>query len=455
MKLHFGLFLIVILILCGCSSEQPSENKTVLQGVITVDENLESSGNYSGIELLVSINDSSGERSDTLFYAVTDSTGHFSGTALVPHADIYPLFISRNRNTFGIFNIVLADDDTVTINGELPNMNETTEIESKENNVFKTFERVDRNFNRVAQYINAGAIPEDSISIEIEKWSDIYWDVYDEHSDTFASKLSAEASIALLSGWNDSLMVARKDEYLSNSKTLRRNTREVLTEYYAGMNGLDGALQFLDELEQIAPSGDQKMGIRMDRIELLYDSSRTRQANELLENFREEYESNSQAMEWAESIGYDLEVLSPGSPFPPLTFATLDGDTISTEDLSGRPFLIEITRLDNRLYHEQYDRTVAIYQIYRNFGLEIITIPVNANNVMIQAFYDERGLIWDVAQPNSIDVQELVEILNVNQVPTRFLVNNEGKIIRRYIGNEYDEIVQGLQQIITQNQTVQ
>ncbi|MEX2435809.1 MAG: TlpA disulfide reductase family protein, partial [Balneolaceae bacterium] len=317
------------------------------------------------------------------------------------------------------------------------------------------FERVDRNFNRVAQYINAGAIPEDSISIEIEKWSDIYWDVYDEHSDTFASKLSAEASIALLSGWNDSLMVARKDEYLSNSKTLRRNTREVLTEYYAGMNGLDGALQFLDELEQIAPSGDQKMGIRMDRIELLYDSSRTRQANELLENFREEYESNSQAMEWAESIGYDLEVLSPGSPFPPLTFATLDGDTISTEDLSGRPFLIEITRLDNRLYHEQYDRTVAIYQIYRNFGLEIITIPVNANNVMIQAFYDERGLIWDVAQPNSIDVQELVEILNVNQVPTRFLVNDEGKIIRRYIGNEYDEIVQGLQQIITQNQTVQ
>jgi len=175
------------------------------------------------------------------------------------------------------------------------------------------------------------------------------------------------------------------------------------------------------------------------------------EANRYLDEFRNYYADNRAAMEWADGVRYDLEFLSPGSEFPSFQFLTIDGDTISNESLEGRPYLIEITRLENPLYQQQFDRTVAINQIYNTFGLEIITVSLTTNQVIFNAFFEDRGVMWNIVQPGSFDADEVIQLLNVNQVPTRFLVNDRGELIRRYVGNEYDEVVRGLQQMITQN----
>lgn len=451
MKTRIGLLsLISAFVAFGCSSDSDPELTNHISGRITVDEELDGSGNYSGIELLAAGRDTAGEQQDTVFHAVTDEDGYFSGTGRFPATDVYPVIVSRNRNTFGIINMVFADGDSVTFNGQLPNLQQTLEFSSPENDAYETYNRLERNFRRVAQYINAGAVSADSVEIELAKWSDIYWDLRDENPGTFASRLSGEASVSLLSGWNDSLMVARTEELLEESNRLLPGTRQTLMEHYAEEEGLEGVMRFLDRLEESAPTSAEAMELKMEKIELLYDSSRATDARELLEQFQNEYDDRQAAMEWAENISYDLEVLSPGSPFPDLSFTTTTGDTISTENLNGTPFLIEITRLDNSLYQQQYERTVAIYQIYRNFGLEIITIPVASSDLIVQAFFHDRGMFWPVAQPDSFDGEELIERLNINRVPTRFLVDDKGNIIRRYVGNEYDEVVQGLQRIITQ-----
>jgi hypothetical protein len=157
-------------------------------------------------------------------------------------------------------------------------------------------------------------------------------------------------------------------------------------------------------------------------------------------------------MEWAENISYDLEFLAPGYPFPELSLMLSNGDSLNTSDLEGTPYLIEITRLDNPLYQQQFDRTLAIHQIYSNFGLQIVTIPLGATEVMLDAFFEERPRLWNVVQPNSFDSDTMLELLNINRVPTRFLVNGDGAIIQRYVGAEYDNIVRGLQQITNQNE---
>jgi hypothetical protein len=442
-----GIFLLV-----GCSGkEKDSRPSTYIQGQITVDEELDRSGDYSGIELLVSFQDPTGELRDTVFYAVTDSLGFYSGTAIYDERDIFPVVISRNRNTFGVQNMVFADDDTITFNAQLPNVSATASITSRENDVYGILERVERGFSRVAQFINAGAVSSDSIAIELQIWSDLYWEVFEDYPETYASMQAGNASVALASGWNDSLMLDRAEKLLEIEGYLQTTSRSALIDYYAENGGLSEVLTFLDRLERNAVSENNKMNIQIDRIELLYDSSMTREANEQLSRFRETFSNNSSAMNWADNIGYDLEFLTPGSSFPGFSFETLDGRSISDESMIGKPFLIEITRLENPLYQQQFDRTVAIHQIYSNFGLEIITVPIAANEVALRAFYEERGMMWDVANPASFEAGDLIEILNVNQVPTRFLVNDKGEIIRRYIGNEYDEIVRGLQQIITQN----
>lgn len=454
MKSNFLLFCsltAIVLIALACSDKPEDKQRTYISGTITVDEDLDSSRDFSGIHLYVPAPNRLSSDSDTLFHAVTDSAGSFSGFAEIDRKDIYSVIVSRNRNTFGIVNMVFAEGDSIKFNAQIPNVNETSEITSKENDVLQVFNRVDRNFSRVAQFISAGAMSADSVALELNKWSDIYWEIYEDNPGTYAAHLAGERSLSMLSGINDSLMVERFEIVLDDYKRIMPNTRQVLLNYYANVNGLEGALQLLDRLRRSAPEKSEVAGIEIERIELLFDSSRTTEANDYLSRFTQEFSDDSLAMEWAENISYDLEFLSPGSPFPPFEFVTVTGDTITSESMRERPFLIEITRLDNRLYQNQYDRTIAIFQIYRNFGLEIITVPLGANPVMYEAFFEERDMFWNFIQPNTFDSDELIENLNINRLPTRFLVNRDGTIIRRYIGNEYQDVVRGLQQITTEN----
>jgi len=446
------LLLVSSLILFSCAREEEDVAKsTYISGNISVDEQIDASGDNSGIQLISTLQNDAGQ-TDTLFIAQTDSSGFFEGTARFHEKDMYPFIVTRNRNTFGYINLILAKDDSVYIEGRIPNLVENIEISSYENDIYQTFDRVDRSFSRVASFINAGGLSADSIQAELEKWSDIYWEIFEDNPDTYASKIAGESAFSILRGWNDSLMVERANIVLDQYNSLLPGTRTTLLEYYAETEGLDRALAFLNELKEKTESRSELMDLEMHTIELLYDSSRTNDANQLLQQFRAAYSDNEQVIDWAENISYDLEFLAPGAPFPSIGFRTTAGDSMNTDELAGRPFLIEITRLDNRLYQQQFDRTVAIYQIYRNFDLEIITIPIATTPVTLEAFFEERSRLWHVAHPNTFDADEIIDILNVNRVPTRFLINKDGNIIRRYIGNEYDDVVRGLQQITTINE---
>ena len=448
------LFLVAALIVfaAACSRNNADEQpRTWIAGKITVDSTLEESGNFSDIELLSVIRTPDEDR-DTLFYAVTDSSGSFSGEAIFPARSIYPLLISRNQNTFGILNVVLANGDTMQISAELPNINQTAEIVSEEQEVLQIYNRVDRAFNRVARFINAGAFPADSIDGELLKWSDIYWEVFEEHIGSYGAKLAGESAVSVLAGVNDSLLIERANAVMQNYDRLLPGTRSLLIEYYTQTEGLDRAVAFLDTLDMKPTQLSEQIALDMERIELLYDSSRVDRAGSLLNQFREQYSEYGSAMEWAENISYDLEFLAPGYPFPELRLMLSNGDSLNTSNLEGTPYLIEITRLDNPLYQQQFDRTLAIHQIYSNFGLQIVTIPLGATEVMLNAFFEERPRLWKVVQPNSFDSDTMLELLNINRVPTRFLVNGDGTIIQRYVGTEYDNIVRGLQQITNQNE---
>ena len=448
----FSLLLVAALVLFSCAREEEEVFKTThISGIITVDDQIDASGDNSGIELLSTVQNEAGQ-TDTLFVSQTDSTGFFEGTARFSQKDMFPFIVTRNQNTFGYINLILAEGDSVYIEGRIPNLAQNVEISSRENDVYKIFDRVDRSFSRVASFINAGGLSADSIQAELEKWSDIYWEIFEDYPDTYASRISGESAFSILSGWNDSLMVERANIVMDRYNTILPGTRTTLLEYYAETEGLSRALEFLEELKSKSTSRSELMDLDMHTIEVLYDSSRITEANRLLEQFRNSYSESEQAMDWAENISYDLEFLAPGSPFPSIGFRISNGDSLNTEELEGQPFLIEVTRFDNRLYQQQFDRTVAIYQIYRNFDLEIITIPIETTSVTKEAFFQERSRLWQIAQPNSFDADEIIDILNINRVPTRFLVNRDGQIIRRYIGNEYDDVVRGLQQIITTNE---
>ncbi|REL38313.1 hypothetical protein DYD21_06820 [Rhodohalobacter sp. SW132] len=458
MKQHYkfgkgiGFLVLVSLLFSACSSDPEPEPGTVIQGIVTVDPELDSTTDYSGIELMIGFSDVQGGISDTLYFARTDTTGAFSGTARTDENGIYPMVVSRNNNQIGIVNLVLAKGDTINLSAVLPSLQESVDIQSVEHNEFQRYERLQRNFSRVVQYINTVGMSRDSVETEIYKWSGLFWDFYEQTDASYAGERSAVTSVSILEGWDNDLMVARSDTLLARYNRLPTDLRVQLTQYYAEEEGLDRSIAFLDQLDGRFETGERQMQIRMEKIELLYDSARTDNAETLLEEFKRTYSDHEAAMQWAENKTYDLATLAPGRAFPEFNFTTTEGETVSNASLEGSAYLLEITRFDNPLYQAQYEQTVVIQQIYSNYGLEIVTIPLATSATALEAFFDERVKLWDVVEPGSFNAEELIEKYNIQQLPTRFLVNDQGTIIKRYAGAEYDTVIQGLQNILTQEQ---
>ncbi|MGM0588809.1 MAG: TlpA family protein disulfide reductase [Bacteroidota bacterium] len=437
----------------GCSSS-PDHLEAPIRGTVTVDSTVDQSQNYEGIGLTIIRKDSSNADADTLFHAITDSTGFFSGLARFQQKGQYPLLVSRNNNQLGRVPIILSHKDTVEIQGSLPEINNSFEIDSYENNAFEVYQRVKKGFSRVALYARAGAIQADSLPGEIKKWSDLYWSVYEDYESTIAGKLAAVDAVRLLETY-DSEQLLEKVRILEQDKELVGVAARKGKEAIAETEGLDEAVQYLNELKARDISRDMEMRIDMERIKLLYDSARVDEAQAELAEFQQNYTDMTDAKDWAKYIGYDLEYLAPGDTLPDFTVATLNGDTLSNASFRDQAFILEISSLSNGLYQRQYDRMLAIFQIYKNYGLQMVTIPLDPSPRTIEGFFEERVRLWAFAQAQSMDRDTILDQFNINRTPVRFLVDKNGKIVRKYVGNEIEDIVKGLQKAFDNSEKIE
>jgi hypothetical protein len=446
---------IVIIALSGWACSNSSDQlEAPIRGVITVDSTIDQSHNYSGIDLTIIKKDSANADADTLFHAITDSSGQFSGLAQFKQKGQYPMIVSRNGQRLGAMPLILAHRDTIEITGQLPQVRKTFEIDSYENDAFEVYQRVKKGFNRVALYARAGAIANDSLPGELKKWSNLYWEVYQDYKPTIAGKLAAVDAVRLLETYDSDEML-KKIRVIEQDKELVGVAARKGKQAIAVKDGLDDALQYLEGLKSREISRDMEMRIDMERIKLLFDSARVDEAQSELAVFKQNYTDLTDAKSWAKYIGYDLEHFAPGDTMPAFRVATMTGDTVDNASLKGQAYILEVTSVANGLYQQQYDRMVAIYQIYKNFGLQMITIPLDPYQRTVNGFFEERSKLWDFAQANAMDRDTILERFNINRIPVRYLVNKDGELVRKYVGNEIDDIVKGLQEALNQDQEVE
>lgn len=448
-KLTLLAALTVLLLTVACSNRSDVKN-TIVTGSITVADSIDSSGDYSGIGVTIVKRDSSNAPIDTLFHSLTDQSGNFEGTANFPDRNYYPMIISRNNNDLATLRVILAENDTLRINAQLPDIQQTLSIDSKEHEAMQTLNRVDRSFQRVGAFIMGGAVPDSQILDETKKWSELYWQVYEAHENTMASYLAAEKTIELLGNWDSEAMLNRIDETLPADYMFSVALRYGKP-YIAQSKGFDAASGYLDSLIQISENEDITEFIERDKIQMYFDSSRIGEAKDLLDIYEQDYSDSPSSKKWIRRIRYDLNYLAPGVDAPDFSFVTMEGDTVNNQSLNGSTYIIEISPLANFEYQNDYDRTMVIGEIYKNYGLKIFTIPLDQSEVTVNAFFEERRKAWPVAKLGSFDVQQIIQKFNVVQVPTRILVDKNGVVIRKYERNEFSEVIQGLNRAFSES----
>ncbi len=451
MKITYKAFFAVLaIILISCSSK-PEWKKAFIEGSLTVADSIDNSKDYSGIQLIITYRENQDSEIDTLFNKSTDKSGKLKGDFSFPDQGVYPLYFVRNGNTLGVSQIILADNDTTKISAELPGLDQTLNLNSREQRAMDKFNQINRGFSRVAAYISVGAVQDTLVESEVRKWSDLFWEVADKNQGTIAENLAMSESVRLLNIIDQPEMMTLIDESIS------RNERMVLTasnygfKYISSSKGIDRGIMYLDSLIKITDKEDLVINLKQKKVEAYYDSSKIVEAQKSLEDFERSYKDDKRAMEWAKTIGYDLDYLAPGYRVPDFSFLTQEGDSVNSSTLIGKPYILEITPVASRLYQQQYDRTVVLHQIYQNYDLEVYTIPLDRSEITVEAFFEDRVRHWDVAQFGTFDIKRLIEKFNVTDVPTRILVDQQGNIVRKYVTTEFTDVIQGLNSIISSN----
>lgn len=296
--------------------------------------------------------------------------------------------------------------------------------------------------------MRAGKITRDSLPSMMKKWSGIYWDVYEKYGDTFAGRMSAVKSLDI-SGNADYEKSRRKIARLAEDEKARSIAIEYGKDLISRKKGIKAGIHFLDSLKQVGTSS-QKRQISRAKITLLYDSSRIDAAKKELETFKANYADTKEIKKWANNIGYDLENLAPGDSIPSFSFSTVDGAKLNRNTLVGNPYILEISTLANELYKDQYSRSQIINNLFQPRGLRFITVPLDASQVTVNSFFEARGgMPWKVATVSSVDRDQILSKFNIQQIPTRFLVDSEGNIVKKLVTNEYQNIIPYIQQTLT------
>lgn len=423
-----------------------------ISGTITVDRALDSTGDYSGIGVAIVHFDPNDNRLDTLFYAVTDLQGRFSGIARFQTKDEYVISVTRNQRLISTSTLVLANGEDVRISSQIPNFTDHFRAESPENTAVSDFRRVERNYSRIVDYINAGftSVSQDTIPILMRTWSDLFWSLNDLHPGTLAAESGTLRAVEILQGWDDDRTIYLAKQSLLSQNRFIADRALIAAEAITRTRGLEYGLAFIDSVRTVDIPEDDHIILEIRKIELLSDFNERERALRYLNDFRSKYGEDFTLLQWANMFAYDLENLAKGMPMPEFQLNLRDERTVTNSDFEGKYLIVEIVNLASRRYMTDHTIMRLLYEDVRD-KVQFLTIPTNESPVTISAFYDERQTPWPVSKARQVYAANLIELLNVVVQPTRLLIDPNGNIVRKYSGTEFSIIENELRTLLNQD----
>lgn len=129
---------------------------------------------------------------------------------------------------------------------------------------------------------------------------------------------------------------------------------------------------------------------------------------------------------------------------PDLTYVNLKGEKIASADLRGKVYLVNFWATSCSTCVAEMPDMIRTYEKFHSKGFEFVAVAMRYDppNYVIN-FTETRALPFHVA----IDVEGKLAMAfgDVKLTPTTFLIDKQGRIIKRYVGQpsftELEEII--------------
>ncbi len=431
----------------GCRNPESDRVQSYLKGHIQGPSPVGKKEDHSGFRVLVI--EAQGRTIDTLGRAVTDPDGTFSMTVRASERGIYPLTVwgPYGEKQLATTDYVVADGDSGTLGLEFPLKGQSLRVRSPENEALAAYRNTTAQHRRVLQErLRADSTAPNATSRGVRRTSSMLWSLQKTFPGTYASELGAAESLSLLTGWDDSLVVQRARLIEPSSPYY---VEAVRCAYHAAARrqGRDAALQLLTEFESRALTSVQRAALQAIRVRAFVDSQQSEAARSAAQTLRNEYAGTKWA-DWAKRIGHEVRHLQPGTRAPNVHLRTTDGNSLSLRSLRGRPVVLEYFRPGNEIYHLQLGTRDALYRSTRADSVAFIAISVEPDTLVYEAFTRARVFPGQhvIAERGMED--PAVTTYNIVDVPTRVLIDAEGRLVGRYSGTAFFAFQEDLAQLL-------
>ncbi|RMH65356.1 MAG: TlpA family protein disulfide reductase [Bacteroidetes bacterium] len=422
------------LVACGAAESAPPPVRSYLEGQITVRAEVDSIPDYRGFEVLVASSTSPSADLDTLGYAVTDSTGFFRMDITAPHRGIYAVVIARRGQILKVDEMVVADGDSAQMRLVLPAGQRPIAVRSRENAAWLAFRNTQAQHNQeLMKIVQEGAFQEAELRRSIQQTATILWNLQEQYPNTLGGAMAAAQSIITLDDWNDSLLVARMRQIQPDNPRLVDVVR-IGRGAVARLAGQDSAIAFVRAYQRQVTEPADWAALQSEIVIAYMDSLQNDRALAAVRELKSTT-TDSVWTAWARQAEYELQHLMPGMPAPGFTATTYDGEAVSLEDLRGRLVLLEFYRPELPAFQQELPIRNTLYEVAAPGTFDIVSISLQPDTLLNEAFFEGRAFpgihIIGPGGP-SYDVAERYA---VTALPTRILIDPEGRILSKYVGN--------------------
>ena len=130
-------------------------------------------------------------------------------------------------------------------------------------------------------------------------------------------------------------------------------------------------------------------------------------------------------------------IWNPAPKAPAVAMTTITGEQLSMEGLAGKVVLVKFWATSCVTCIKQMPDTIEYFERYRDRGYETIAVAMD---------YDPPNYVLNFAQTRQLPFKVVLDTQgeiarafgNVKLTPTAFLIDRQGRIVKRYLG-EYDK----------------
>lgn len=133
------------------------------------------------------------------------------------------------------------------------------------------------------------------------------------------------------------------------------------------------------------------------------------------------------------AAGLGAYVLTQKTPAPDVTYKLIDGQSHTTASLRGQVYLVNFWATSCATCIKEFPDIAATYGRYRDQGFRTIAVAMSYDRPdFVLNFVKTRQLPFEVAL--DVDGSAAKGFGDVKMTPTTFLVDRQGNIVKRWLG---------------------